>query len=203
MKNDKKRTGAGLFQNSRIFGALTRFANKICEAFSKSAFGQALCSYDKTEEACRNSAIANGVRWLFGLDGRGARRKRRIAATVEHSFIVRTGQRIFHALGSTYLSVYGMFFLAFGVYTLLAGLIKSVALRMEDVSFVYFAIPFVCIPISVVMLISRKKVMAIQLAESKLFAPILFSVFSLEKPCIPHIRRRFSRTERFGATAVS
>ncbi|MBQ7011450.1 MAG: O-antigen ligase family protein [Clostridia bacterium] len=181
MKKDKKHFGGRLFGESRIFGALTRFADKLCAEFASSAFGRALCSYDNTERACRKSVIVNALRSLFGFDGRGARGKRRIAAIVEHSFISRLGNKVFGALGATYLSVYGMFFLAFGVYTLLAGLIKVVALRMADVSFLYFAIPIVCITAAIPMLISRKKVMATQLAESKLMAPLLFSVLGLRR----------------------
>ncbi|MBQ2732623.1 MAG: O-antigen ligase family protein [Clostridia bacterium] len=181
MKKNKDPENKNLFEGSRIFGALTRFSDWICGKFSDSSFGGFLNSYDKTEKLCSESAIISGIKRLFGFDGKGAKAKRKVASVIENSFFTRAGQRIFEILGNTYLSVVGMFFLSFGIYTLFAGLIKAVALRQEDASFLYFIIPFVCIPLSVPMFLSGKKRLVSLLSESKLISPLLFSVFGLRR----------------------
>ncbi len=181
MKKNKYSEKRGLFAGSVIFGALSRFADWICGKFSESAFGSFLSSYDKTEKMCSESAIVKGLKKLFGFDGKGAKAKRKIASVIENSFFTRVGKRIFDVLGNTYMSVIGMFFLSFGIYTLFAGLIKTVALRQEDASFLYFIIPFVCIPVSVPMFLSGKRRFVSLLSESKLISPILFSVFGLRR----------------------
>lgn len=183
MKKNGRPWLRGLFAGSVIFKALTAFSDKMCSAFSGGIFGGGLLSYEKTEKACSESAIANGIRSLFGLDGRGAEKKRKIASIIENSFFARMGKRIFDILGSAYLSVYGMFFLSFGIYTLLVGLIKTVALRADDVSFLYFVIPLICIPVSVPMLLSKNRRLADQISESKLLSALLFSVFGLRRDC--------------------
>lgn len=181
MKKNKGFPKTGLLEGSVFFGALTRFTDWICGKFSESAFGRFLSSYDKTEKICSESAIVKGIKRLFGFDGKGAKAKRKIASVIENSFFARAGNRIFDVLGNTYISVIGMFFLAFGVYTLFAGLIKTVALRQEDASFLYFIIPFVCLPLSVPMLLSGKRRLISLLRESELVAPLLFSVFGLRR----------------------
>lgn len=181
MKKNKGSEKRGLFEQSAVFGVLSRFADWISGKFSSSVFGSFLSSYDKTEKMCSESAIVKGIKRLFGFDGRGADAKRRIASVIEHSFFTRVGKRIFEVLGSTYLSVYGMFFLSFGIYTLFAGLIKAIALRQEDASFLYFIIPFVCIPLSIPMFLSGKRRLVSLCSESKLLSPLLFSLLGFRK----------------------
>ncbi len=181
MKKNKTSEKRGLFLGSVIFAELTRFADWICGEFSKSVFGSFLTSYDKTEKICSESAIVKGIKRLFGFDGKGAKAKRKIASVIENSFFTRIGKRIFDVLGNTYMSVIGMFFLSFGIYTLFAGLIKAVALRQDDASFLYFIIPFVCVPLSVPMFLAGKRRLISLLSESKLISPILFSVFGLRR----------------------
>ncbi|MBR2453938.1 MAG: O-antigen ligase family protein [Clostridia bacterium] len=180
MKNGKKGFG-GFFQNSVIFSALSRFADWVTKAFQSSAFGALLTSYDKTEELCQKSCIINFIRSLFGFDGRGAKNKRKIASKIENSFFARITKKLLNILGGAYLSVYGMFFLAFSVYTFLAGIIKLVALRQTDISVLYFLIPLVCAPVSVIMLCAGNRRMVDVLANGKISGLILFSLFGLRR----------------------
>lgn len=180
MKNGKKGI-SGFFKNSVIFSALTGFADKIAKAFQSSAFGSLLSSYDKTEELCQNSCIVNFIRKIFGFDGHGAKNKRRVASVIENSFFVRILKKLLNILGGAYLSVYGMFFLAFSVYTFLAGIIRYVALRQADISALYFIIPFVCIPVSIVMLCTKNKRMVELLANGRLTGFLLFTLFGLRR----------------------
>ena len=181
MKRNKFTENGKLFSSSVIFGALTRFSDWICNKFAESAFGRFLSSYDATEEICAQSSVVKAVKRIFGFDGKGANAKRKIASVVENSFFTKVGKRAFDVIGNTYISVIGMFFLSFGIYTLLAGLIKALALREADVSFLYFIIPFVCIPISVPMMLSGKRRMVTLLSKSKLISPLLFSVLGLRR----------------------
>ncbi len=181
MKRNKNKEKKGLFDGSVIFTALARFADWISGKFAASLFGSFLSSYDRTERLCSESAVVKGIKRLFGFDGKGAKAKRKIASVIENSFITRVGKRVIAVIANTYMSVIGMFFLSFGIYTLFAGLIKAVALRQEDTSFLYFIIPFVCIPLSVPMFLSGKRKLVSLVSESKLLSPILFSVLGLRR----------------------
>ena len=180
MKNGRSRFG-GFFKNSLIFSALSRFADWLTLVFKNSAFGSLLSSYDKTESLCKNSSILNFIRKLLGFDGHGAKNKRKIASIIENSFFVRVTKKLLNVLGGAYLSVYGMFFLAFSVYTFLAGVIRYIALKETDISVLYFIIPLVCIPVSVLMLCTKNKRMVELLANGKISGMLLFSLIGLRR----------------------
>lgn len=169
------------FRNSVIFSFLMRISDAIVSAFRGSRIGGAFLSYDALEEKGNQSVLLGAFRRLFGLNGQGARVKRRIAAVIENSLFCRLMNRISAALCGAYLSVYGMFLVSYGGYTLLSAIVRSVALRETGLSLLYFLIPFVCLPLSVFFFASGKRRLGSLLAEGRISSFFLFSVFGLRR----------------------
>ncbi len=181
---EKERNNGGFFSRllagSAILGALTRFSNACRRKLSEGVFGAFFTSYGKLAKAAKKSFLLDKLQTVLGLEGRGAALKRKIAAGIEDSAIVRLIKKLTDALCGAYLRVWGMFFASFGAYTLLVFLIRTFAEKETDLNPLYWLIPLVCLPISIPMFFSEKR-MGDLLADSAIAGTLLFGLLGLRR----------------------
>ena len=169
-----------LLAGSVILEALMRFSNACRKKLSEGVFGTFFTSYGKLAKAAKKSLLLDKLQTGLGLEGRSAALKRRIAAGIENSATVRLVKKLTDALCGAYLRVWGMFFASFGAYTLLVFLIKTFAEKETGLSPLYWMIPLVCLPISIPMFFSERR-MGDLLAESAIAGAVLFRLLGLRR----------------------
>ncbi len=171
-KTDYKKRDSGL-----IIGAILAFLSYVKKLAQGSAVLSWFEDYQKLENKCKNSFFAKKLSALSAIKFKLINFKMTCAKQAQESLIIAFFNRIFIELLSTPLRSYGVFFLSYGMFTVLLSVARNteriLTLQYSD-SFVF---GFIMVVISLFLIPVKKKSVCTALKESSLFSYILRDVF--------------------------
>lgn len=162
-----------------ILSALSKACDKLASAFKKSMLFSLVTGRDKSEKVFEDSAICKAISSATS-DNKGVFRrfKRLISRQFENSLLINIISSLSQWLLALPLKIYGMFFVSFGIYTVVVYLLKVYALLVENVSVRNLAIG-IAVAIAAVPMLFSSRCLAESLGASRIMRPLLSRVFGI------------------------
>ncbi len=173
-----KNKGSGMPGSSRVIGAVNRFTAWLYTMFATGIFGKLFTSYDQAEAAALDGFGGRFRRSLSGLGKVGKLLRRKIAGAFESSRILRLLRRLRDVLLECSLSVYGVLFAVYGVYSLVLRLVFRESTTGLDFGLILTGIVFLLI--SLPMFFSGRS-LAEALGKSRIFHWLLVGICGIDE----------------------
>ena len=183
MKKQESGSGAG----GKVLGAVNRFTAWIYSLFATSFLGRFFTSYDRLNTAAFDGFGGRFRRGMAGVGRAGRLLRRRIAGVFESSRVLRLIRRLRNLLLECSLSVYGVLFAVYGVYTLVLRLVLRGNTSGPDVGLILTGAVFL---LTALPMFFSGRSLAEALGRSRIFHWLLVDIFGVDEDDLksaPHV----------------